>query len=41
VVEELKPALNDYLRRWALSKRVNTSTDKDGATLIDPVKLAA
>jgi len=41
VVEELKPALNDYLRRWAVSKRVNSSADKDDATLIDPVKLAA
>jgi putative SOS response-associated peptidase YedK len=24
-VEELKPATNDYLRRWAVSKRVNSS----------------
>jgi putative SOS response-associated peptidase YedK len=41
-VEELKPAPNDYLRRWAVSKRVNSSkTDKDDATLIEPIKEAA
>ena len=34
-VEELKPAPNDYLQRWAVSKRVNSSkADKDDATLI-------
>ena len=37
-VEELKPAANDYLQRWAVSKRVNSSkADKDDATLIEKV----
>jgi putative SOS response-associated peptidase YedK len=41
-VEELKPAPNDYLQRWAVSKRVNSSkADKDDATLIEPIKEAA
>ena len=41
-VEELKPVPNDYLQRWAVSKRVNRSTaDKDDASLIEPIKLAA
>jgi putative SOS response-associated peptidase YedK len=41
-VEELKPAPNDYLQRWAVSKRVNSSkADKDDATLIEPIKAAA
>jgi putative SOS response-associated peptidase YedK len=41
-VEELKPAPNDYLQRWTVSKRVNSSkADKDGATLVEPVKQAA
>ncbi len=41
-VEELKPISNDYLQRWAVSKRVNSSkADKDDATLIEPIKLAA
>jgi putative SOS response-associated peptidase YedK len=41
-VDELKPAPNDYLQRWAVSKRVNSSkADKDDANLIEPVKLAA
>jgi hypothetical protein len=36
-VEELKPASNDYLQRWAVSKRINSSKpDKDDATLIEP-----
>ena len=36
-VEELKPAPNDYLQRWPVSKRVNSSkADKDDATLIEP-----
>jgi putative SOS response-associated peptidase YedK len=40
--EELKPAPDDYLQRWAVSKRVNSSkADKDDATLIDPIELAA
>ena len=33
-LEELKPAPNDYLQRWAVSKRVNSSkADKDDANL--------
>jgi putative SOS response-associated peptidase YedK len=41
-VEELKPVPNDYLQRWAVSKRVNSSkADKDDATLIERVKQAA
>jgi putative SOS response-associated peptidase YedK len=41
-VEELKPALNDYLQRWAVSKRVNSSkADTNDATLIAPIELAA
>ena len=41
-VDELKPAPNDYLRRWPVSARVNSSkADKDDHTLIDEVKLAA
>jgi putative SOS response-associated peptidase YedK len=41
-VEELKPVPNDYLQRSPVSKRVNSSkADKDDATLIEPVKLAA
>ena len=41
-VEELKPAANDYLQRWAVSKRVNSSkAEKDDATLIAPIELGA
>jgi hypothetical protein len=41
-VEELKPAPNDYLQRWSVSKRVNSSkADKDDATLIEPIDLTA
>lgn len=41
-IEELKSAPNDYLQRWTVSKRVNSSkADKEDATLIEPVKLAA
>jgi putative SOS response-associated peptidase YedK len=41
-VEELRPAPDDYLQRWAVSKRVNSSkTDKDDVTLIMPSKDAA
>jgi putative SOS response-associated peptidase YedK len=41
-VEELKPAPNDYLQRWTVSKRVNSSkADKDDATLIEPSREAA
>ena len=40
--EYLKPAPNDYLQRWPVSKRVNSSkADADDATLIKPVELAA
>jgi putative SOS response-associated peptidase YedK len=41
-VEELKPAANDYLQRWPVSKRVNSSgANKDDATLVAQVALAA
>ena len=41
-VEELKSAPSDYLQRWAVSKRVNSSkANKDDATLVKPVKQAA
>jgi putative SOS response-associated peptidase YedK len=34
----LKPAPNDYLQRWPVSKRVNSSkADADDATLIERV----
>ena len=40
-VDELKPAPNDYLQRWSVSKRVNSSkADKDDATLVAEVALA-
>jgi putative SOS response-associated peptidase YedK len=40
--EMLKPAPNDYLQRWPVSKRVNSSkADKDDGTLIEPIKEAA
>ena len=38
--EYLKPAPSDYLQRWSVSKRVNSSkADADDATLIEPVDL--
>jgi putative SOS response-associated peptidase YedK len=38
--ELLKPASNDLLQRWPVSKRVNSSrTDDEDATLIDPIEL--
>jgi putative SOS response-associated peptidase YedK len=41
-VEELRPAPNDYLQRWAVPKRVNSSkADKDDSMLIEPIKAAA
>jgi putative SOS response-associated peptidase YedK len=41
-VEELKPAPNDYLQRWPVSKRVNSSkADKDDPTLVAQVAMAA
>jgi putative SOS response-associated peptidase YedK len=37
--EYLKPAPNDYLQRWPVSQRVNSSkADTDDPTLIDPVR---
>jgi putative SOS response-associated peptidase YedK len=37
----LKPAPNDYLQRWPVSKKVNSSkADTDDPTLIEPVELA-
>ena len=37
-VEELNPAPNDYLQRWPVSRRVNSSkADQDDVTLIDPI----
>jgi hypothetical protein len=38
----LQPAPNDYLQRWPLSKRVNSSkADADDPTLIERVELAS
>jgi putative SOS response-associated peptidase YedK len=40
--EFLKPVPNDYLQRWAVSKRVNSlKADGDDATLVERVELAA
>jgi putative SOS response-associated peptidase YedK len=40
--EYLKPVPNDYLQRWPVSKRVNSSkADTDDGTLIERVELAA
>jgi putative SOS response-associated peptidase YedK len=40
--DQLKPAPNDYLQRWPVSRRVNSSkADKDDSTLVDAIKLAA
>ena len=37
----LKPAPNEFLQRWPVSKRVNSSkADADDATLMEPVELA-
>ena len=37
-IELLKPAANDVLQRWPVSKRVNSSrASDDDATLIDPL----
>ena len=39
--EILKPVPNDFLQRWPVSKRVNSSkADADDATLINHVALA-
>jgi putative SOS response-associated peptidase YedK len=38
----LKPARNDYLQRWPVSKRVNSSkADADDPTLIEKIELTA
>jgi putative SOS response-associated peptidase YedK len=40
--EVLKPAPDNYLQRWPVSKRVNSSkADADDPTLIEPVELVA
>ena len=37
-VEELKPAPDNYLQRWPVSRRVNSSkADKDDNTLINQI----
>jgi putative SOS response-associated peptidase YedK len=39
--EYLNPAPNDYLQRWPVSKRANSSkTDADDSTLIHPIELS-
>ena len=39
--ELLKPAANDLLQMWPVSRRVNSSrTDDEDSTLIDPIELA-
>jgi putative SOS response-associated peptidase YedK len=39
--ELLKPAANDLLQKWPVSRRVNNfRTDDDDATLIDRIELA-
>jgi putative SOS response-associated peptidase YedK len=41
-LEYLKPAPNDFLQKWPVSKRVNSSrADDDDPTLIERVQLAA
>ena len=41
-VEFLKPVPNDFLQRWPVSMRVNSSkADAEDATLIERVELAA
>jgi putative SOS response-associated peptidase YedK len=40
-VELLKPAPNDFLQKWPVSKRVNSSrADDNDPTLIERVELA-
>ena len=40
--DELRPARDDYLQSWRVSKRVNSSkADKDDASLIKEIELAA
>jgi putative SOS response-associated peptidase YedK len=39
--DELKPAPDDYLQSWQVSKRVNSSkADKDDASLVEEMELA-
>jgi putative SOS response-associated peptidase YedK len=41
-MELLRPAPNDYLQRWPVSKRVNSSkADADDATLTEPIQQVA
>jgi putative SOS response-associated peptidase YedK len=41
-MELLKPEPNDYLQRWPVSKRVNSSkADADDPTLIEPIQQVA
>ena len=41
-VEELKPVDNEYLQRWPVSKRVNSSrAPEDDPMLIEPIALAS
>ena len=41
-LEILKPAPNDLLQKWPVSKRVNSSrASDDDPTLIEPVELAS
>ena len=41
-VEELKPVENDYLQRWPVSKRVNSSkADTNDARLIEAIRQSA
>jgi hypothetical protein len=38
----MKPAAEDVLQKWPVSKRINSSrTPKDDPTLIDKIELAA
>jgi putative SOS response-associated peptidase YedK len=40
--EVLKPSPNDYLQRWPVSKRVNSSkADANDATLTEPISASA
>jgi hypothetical protein len=40
-VESLKPAPNNFLQKWPVSKRVNSSrANDDDATLVNKVELA-
>jgi putative SOS response-associated peptidase YedK len=41
-IELLKPAANNLLQKWPVSKRVNSSrADDDDPTLIEKIELAA